>query len=166
MKKSFIKSVVELVKADNSRVGYSKIDENCEFVLFPSSKRRDTPGYVSVWKDGKPLTVVFLSEMKGYKNKLERTSKYLVNLMDRISEKGGVWVSAGGGTINVAAGVIGRELEIPWDEAWDAIWKAGCKMNGEDWYVNLALNRNNECDEDYIPRWNIEILTKLACKRS
>jgi len=54
------------------------------------------------------------------------------------ARNGGFWVSAGGGTANVVAGIIARATGASFEEAHRAMDLTGCEAWGEDWYAVLA----------------------------
>ena len=77
------------------------------------------------------------------------------------------WFSAGGGTANVAAGILSRHYAISFEEARESISRVGRRWNGEWWYATLCRRGQwtwevdaEEEDGVYIPD-AIEILRDL-----
>ncbi len=79
------------------------------------------------------------------------------------SRNGGLWVSAGGGTANVAAGILSRQLNVSYKEAHDALDWTG----GSEWYQRLAEAQPwplTSSPEPETVRWKVETIMKAACR--
>ena len=78
---------------------------------------------------------------------------------------GGFWVSAGGGTRNVAAGIISRYTGCSYEEAHAALDAAG----GPGWYADLAYSQPygwDNFDEETLEslRWDVRTIARAACQ--
>ena len=85
-------------------------------------------------------------------------------LADTASKNGGMWVSAGGGTANVVAGVISRSTGVSFDDAHHAL----NVMGGDDWYADLAHSqphRWDDLDAASDARWDAATVAKAACRK-
>ena len=85
-------------------------------------------------------------------------------ITDVATANGGFFVSAGGGTANVAAGIISKKCNIEYDVAHEILDWCG----GQDWYGDLFWANGGpsaiEHAEDF--RWCIASIAKLAWLRA
>jgi len=74
---------------------------------------------------------------------------------------GGFWVSASGGTANVAAGVLSRRLGISFEEAHEGLDRAG----GPGWYERLARSQPYPYGDipDHV-RWDVGTIAAAAAR--
>jgi hypothetical protein len=78
------------------------------------------------------------------------------------SRHGGLWVSAGGGSANVAAGIISRATGVSFDQAHEALDQIGNDGHTTDWYDRLGYeNLRLEPDE---ARWDVRTVARAACR--
>ena len=83
---------------------------------------------------------------------------------DSAAKNGGFWCSAGGGTANVIAGTIARELGVRYEQAQRALDLVG----GTGWYVNTCWDQpgtpfdGSDCNDF---RFDAETVAKAACRR-
>ena len=78
------------------------------------------------------------------------------------AKNGGVWVSAAGGTQNVAAGTISRMTGITYNEAHDGIER---HAPGDHPWASVEANNPwpyMAMDWDDVPRWDIETIARAA----
>lgn len=86
---------------------------------------------------------------------------HFFSLCSAAMENGGFWVSTGGGTANVAAGIISRYLDIQYADAHEALNIIG----GDDWYVDLYWGQPHYDEPEYY-RWDIDIIARAACRHA
>ena len=94
-------------------------------------------------------------------------ARHFFRLAVTAAKHGGFWVSAGGGTANVTAGVIARHFGISFDVARSILSDVGQEWAGEDWYMVLAEIQPWRWDDwhDDIPgRWDVSTIAKAACR--
>ena len=97
----------------------------------------------------------------------ERAARHFFRLAVTAAKYGGFWVSAGGGTANVVAGVIARHFGISFDVARSILSDVGQEWAGEDWYIILAEIQPWRWDDwhDEIPgRWDVSTIARAACR--
>ena len=97
----------------------------------------------------------------------ERAARRFFKLAVTAAKYGGFWVSAGGGTANVAAGVIARRCGVPFEVARNILSDVGQEWAGEDWYMVLAEIQPWRWDDwhDDVPgRWDVSTIAKAACR--
>ena len=85
------------------------------------------------------------------------------------AKNGGFWVSAGGGTARVVAGVIARATGVSFEEAMTALDEAAPKVWGRPggWYIAMA--ESQPWPVAYVPepeeaRWDARQLARYACQ--
>ena len=78
------------------------------------------------------------------------------------AKNGGVWVSAAGGTQNVAAGTISRMTGLSYNEAHDGIERHAPHGDESWWNVEAANPWPYMAMGDYVPRWDIETVARAA----
>ena len=81
------------------------------------------------------------------------------SLINTAARNGGVYVSAGGGTANVASGIIARRCNVKFEEAHRCL-----EVVGLDWAEVEAQNPWPFLEGiNYDPRWGVETIAKAAC---
>ena len=96
----------------------------------------------------------------------ERAARRFFKLAVTAAKYGGFWVSAGGGTANVVAGVIARHFGISFEDALDILAEVGQEWAGEDWYIVLAEIQPFRWDgwDDIPGRWDARTVARAACR--
>lgn len=79
------------------------------------------------------------------------------------ANNGGFWVSAAGGTVSTAAGIISRATGDSFHEAVEALDIIGREEQGEDWYCSLWAGMPQIDPEQF--RWSVNTIAKAAVKR-
>ena len=80
------------------------------------------------------------------------------------ARNGGIWVSAAGGTQNVAAGTISRMTGLSYNEAHDGIERHAPHGDGSWASVEGCNPWPYMAMGDDVPRWDIETVARAAVK--
>lgn len=101
--------------------------------------------------------------LENYKKavKIAKEFHFLAHIAAR---NGGFWVSAGGGTANIIAGIISRSANVDFKSAHKALNETG----GNDWYMNMAMAQPWRLDayfEETPGRWNVSTIVSAAIYR-
>lgn len=88
---------------------------------------------------------------------------HFFNLANCAAVNGGFWVSAAGGTVRTAAGIISRATGDSLHDAVEALDIIGREKQGEDWYCSLWAGMPQIDPEQF--RWSVDTIAKAAVKR-
>jgi len=88
------------------------------------------------------------------------TARETHRLIEAASSRGGVWISAAGGTALKAAGEIARRLGVPFEDAFHALDATHPKRTTDQYYLYwFYWNQGYE-----YPRFSIECVVSAAVK--
>ena len=119
------------------------------------------------------MVLCLIEEMKMSNiNNAARAARRFFKLAEVAARNGGFWVSAGGGSANVVAGVIARQCGISFEDARRILDQVGREWGGRDWYAVLAGIQPFRLDgwdpwdswEDVPGRWDVRTVAKAACR--
>ena len=93
-----------------------------------------------------------------FSNRIVAVIERFFSLAETAASNGGFWVSAAGGTANVAAGIIARRTGLSYEDAHLALDVVG----GPDWYLWLAQIQPSYEWDDF--RWDVRTVALAACR--
>ena len=97
-----------------------------------------------------------------YSNELVQVCIEFFKFAETATANGGIWISTGGGTANVIAGTISREIGVDYNQVHDTLNLVG----GEDWYADLFFaNGGFHVGSDYEFRFDARLVALAACRR-